>query len=123
MGKVKPVFNPWKIDFVLFHPHFLPHGLCIECKTQSTAGSVDEKYIFVEKSLLNVAQINGCSTLFYLEGGAARLCVLDYLYAAATADNMFQFATSANEFRDVLRGKSIQKRRLPSAAQQINLFG
>jgi hypothetical protein len=100
---------PWRADFVLFDPERQAYGLCIECKTQTCAGSVDEKYVFVEHSLRNVAQINGCRVLFLLQGGGARDCVIDYLRGRSQSDEWFDFATDTFELRGVLRGTKTKK--------------
>lgn len=84
----------WTMDFVVFDKETFPRGLCIECKTQSVSGSVDEKYVFVEKSLLNVSNINKCTTLFYLTGGEIRACVEEYLNKANGRELHFNFTTT-----------------------------
>ena len=38
--------KPRQVDFLLFHPLKQPSGLVIQCKWQSSSGSVDEKFPF-----------------------------------------------------------------------------
>ena len=57
--------EPRKVDFLLFHPRRHPNGLVIQCKWQSTSGTVDEKYPF---EVLSIAQ-NEFDTIIVLDGG------------------------------------------------------
>lgn len=111
----------WCMDFVVHHPERFRGGLCIECKTQSVAGSVDEKYVFVEKSLLNVAKINGCQTLFYLGGGSIRPCVEWYLNNADDAYAEFTFIQTEADLMKFL-GKGPSSRLIPKTPETLSLF-
>ncbi len=54
-----------RIDFILYHPQRWPSCLVIQCKWQSSVGSVDEKYPF---ELLSI-QLNEFPTIIVLDGG------------------------------------------------------
>ena len=80
--------NPVKADFVAWGPAFKT-GLIVECKTQSTAGSVDEKYPFTIMTMKNVARINSCKSALFLTGGGSRACVINWLKNEQTSDTRF----------------------------------
>lgn len=54
-----------RVDFILYHPHRWPDCLVIQCKWQSSRGSVDEKYPFEVLS----TQESGYNTIIVLDGG------------------------------------------------------
>lgn len=56
-----------RVDFLLFHPLRHPNGLIIECKWQSSRGTVDEKYPFL---VLNIAR-GEYDTIVILDGGGS----------------------------------------------------
>ena len=93
---------PWRMDFVAYHPDTYKDGLCVECKTQTVSGSVDEKYVFVERSLLNVSRVNNCNVMFVLMGGIIRPCVEDYLNQSAGDNRVFQFVTNEGSLKKAI---------------------
>ena len=54
-----------RIDAIIYHPRLHPNCLVIQCKWQSSGGSVDEKYPF---EVLSIAQ-NEFNTIIILDGG------------------------------------------------------
>ena len=54
-----------RVDFMLYHPRLWKDCLAIQCKWQSSRGSVEEKYPF---EVLSVAQ-NEFDTIIILDGG------------------------------------------------------
>jgi hypothetical protein len=92
--------NPVKIDFVC-HSDRLHNGLVIECKTQSVAGSVDEKYPYTHLTLEKIATVNDCKAAFFLGGGGARQCVYDYL--SKQRSNSFAFFNEQAELLKYLK--------------------
>jgi len=57
--------TPLKADYVLFHPAKWPELLAIEAKWQQAAGSVDEKYPYLEH---NIKQCYPCPAVILLDG-------------------------------------------------------
>lgn len=53
------------VDLILYHPVLWPDCLCIQCKWQTSGGSVDEKYPY---EVLSIAQ-NDVDTIIILDGG------------------------------------------------------
>ena len=54
-----------RLDFLLFHPQKHPDGLVIQCKSQSSAGSVEEKYPFEVLSI----DMGEYDAIIVLDGG------------------------------------------------------
>lgn len=54
-----------KVDIILYHPRLYSKNLVIQCKWQSSSGSVEEKYPFEVQS---IAQ-NRTDTIIILDGG------------------------------------------------------
>ena len=54
-----------RVDLILYHPVLHPSCLCIQCKWQSSGGSVEEKYPYEVES---IAQ-GGYDTIIILDGG------------------------------------------------------
>ena len=57
--------KPRKVDFILYHPQKWPDCLVIECKWQSSSGSVEEKFPFLVQSI----EKNNFPTIIVLDGG------------------------------------------------------
>jgi len=107
---------PWRIDFVAYHPDIYKEGVCIECKTQTVPGSVDEKYVFVERSLLNVSRINNCETIFVLLGGVVRQQVCDYLERSSKQHPEFQFVSTEGALK-----KALERRKTITGQQGLGI--
>lgn len=73
-----------KVDFVLSHPELWPAGLVIQCKWQSSSGSVDEKYPY------ELACINHLSfpTIIVLDGGGYKPGAKEWLLGQAGSGNL-----------------------------------
>lgn len=54
-----------RLDFFVVHPKRWPEGLAIECKWQSSTGTVDEKYPYVVASFLALP----CPAAIFIAGG------------------------------------------------------
>lgn len=54
-----------KVDIVLYHPRLYRDNLAIQCKWQSSGGSVEEKYPFEIQSIAR----NRVDTIIILDGG------------------------------------------------------
>ena len=54
-----------RVDFILYHPQRWPDCLVIQCKWQSSGGSVEEKYPFEVMSI----ECNEFPTIIVLDGG------------------------------------------------------
>ena len=52
------------VDVILYHPSLWPDCLCIQCKWQTSGGSVDEKYPY---EVLSIAK-NDVDTIIILDG-------------------------------------------------------
>lgn len=57
--------NRRAVDFILYHPQRWPNCLVLQCKWQTSSGSVDEKYPFEVEC---IAQ-GGFETIIVLDGG------------------------------------------------------
>ena len=65
-----------RLDFLVFHPEKWPDKLALECKWQSSGGTVDEKFPYLVLSLAKVPEAS-CAVL--LAGGGYRAEALDWL--------------------------------------------
>lgn len=54
-----------RVDFILYHPQKWPKCLVIQCKWQSSTGSIEEKYPFEVLSI----KMNEFDTIIVLDGG------------------------------------------------------
>ena len=54
-----------RVDFILYHPRRWREGLVIQCKWQSSQGTVDQKFPFEVLSI----QMNEFPTIIVLDGG------------------------------------------------------
>ena len=54
-----------KCDFILYHPRKIPNCLALECKWQSSSGSIEEKFPFLVMSI----QLNEYPAIILLDGG------------------------------------------------------
>ena len=77
-----------RVDFILYHPQRWPACLVIQCKWQSSTGSVEEKYPFEVLSI----QLNEFQTIVVLDGGG---------YSAG-AENWLKGQAGKNKLRHVL---------------------
>ena len=66
-----------RVDFMVFHPQRWPDCLCIQCKWQTSAGSVEEKYLFEIECIAQGA----FETIIVLEGEGYRNGARQWLLA------------------------------------------
>lgn len=62
-------------DFVLYDRLAFPSGLILEIKSQESAGSVDEKYVYTVLSLKQA----GVPAWLVFSGGGIRACAMDWM--------------------------------------------
>lgn len=92
--------KPRYVDLILYHPIKYPKELAIQCKWQSSGGSVDEKYPF---EVLSIAY-NMVDTIIILDGGGYSQGAKDWLLRQAGKNNLKhvynqgEFARFANKF-------------------------
>jgi len=79
-------------DFVMYDSKKYPEGLLIESKWQGVPGSVDEKYVFTVKSLVNI----DIPAMLVLDGGGARAAAVSWI-KRQHKNNVFQ-SKSISEF-------------------------
>ena len=68
-----------RVDFLLFHPLRHPNGLIVECKWQSSRGSVEEKFPFL---VLNITR-GEYDAIVILDGGGYTSGAEQWLRGAA----------------------------------------
>lgn len=68
--------NPWRCDFILYHPDKHPKCLVIESKWQQSAGSVDEKYPYL---VLNIKKQSTYDTIIIIDGSGYKQSALAWL--------------------------------------------
>lgn len=86
-GKVR------RVDVLLFHPHKHPNGLIVQCKWQSSGGSVDEKYPFEVLSI----QRGEYDALIVLDGGGYSAGAEQWLRSQA-GNNRLKHVFNLGEF-------------------------
>ena len=64
-----------RCDFIIFNQEKFEDGLVIECKWQSSAGSVDEKYPFL---IFNIIK-SGVPTIILLDGDGYKKAAMEWL--------------------------------------------
>lgn len=73
-----------RVDFLIFHPTKWPNKLMVECKWQSSPGTVDEKFPYL---VLSMKQIADCQSIILLAGGGYRPGAVKWLLEQQT-ENM-----------------------------------
>jgi len=89
-----------RVDFLLFHPALYTDGLVIQCKWQSSSGSVEEKYPF---EVLNV-QKGEYDTIIILDGGGYSEGSKDWLYGQAGHNHLLHVFDQGGFLRFIARG-------------------
>lgn len=77
-----PYHSQMRLDFLLYHPQKWPRGLAIECKWQSSPGTVDEKFPYLVLGMRGIP-IPG---VILLAGGGYRDGALAWLMQQETDD-------------------------------------
>ena len=89
-----------RVDFLLFHPMLYTEGLVIQCKWQSSSGSVEEKYPF---EVLNV-QKGEYDTIIILDGGGYSDGSKRWLYSQAGHNHLLHVFDEGEFLRFIARG-------------------
>ena len=84
-----------KVDIILYHPRLYSYNLAIQCKWQSSSGSVEEKYPFEVQS---IAQ-NRIDTIIILDGGGYSAGAKQWLINQTGKENLLH-VFDRNEFSD-----------------------
>lgn len=84
-----------RIDFYAWHPEKYPGGLVIECKSQESNGSVDEKYPYTLENLKST----GCAAILVVEGDGPKPGALEWCQRQADASDWFRFYHGYQAFR------------------------
>ena len=85
--------KPLYVDLILYHPIKYPKELAIQCKWQSSSGSVEEKYPF---DVLNIAY-NQVDTIIILDGGGYSDRSREWLISQSGTNN-FKHVFTQKEF-------------------------
>lgn len=90
--------TPIRCDFIIYHPEKHERGLIIESKWQQSAGSVDEKFPYLER---NVQEKYPCRTIIVLDGGGYKPGAAEWLRSKIGGNfigvfNMMEFRTYVN---------------------------
>ena len=90
-------------DFVVYDEKCFPHGLLLEVKNQTTAGSVDEKYVYTVLSLKNLYdKYNKIVSWLVFSGPGARPCAVSWMKAQEDPEGRFRFLTESEVRRALL---------------------
>ena len=73
-----------RVDFILYHPTKHPDCLVIQCKWQTSSGSVDQKYPYDVENI----RINTQPTIIILDGGGYSAGAEKWLKAQAGNNNL-----------------------------------
>lgn len=92
-----------RIDFYVWHPVKYPSGLVIECKSQASAGSVDEKYPYTIENLRGT----GCAAVLIVEGDGPKAGALDWCTNQAAASDWFRFYHGYQAFSRAVRKEGL----------------
>ncbi len=91
-----------KVDIILYHPQLWINWLVIECKWQTSEGSVDKKYPFEVFSI----EYNKYDTIMILDGGGYSEKAKKWLYDQAGIKKRLKYVFNKIEFsRFVSKGK------------------
>lgn len=92
-GRFQSIYKKeMKIDFFVFHPEKYPNGLLLECKRQTTGGSVDQKLPYSVLSLKG----HGVPAILLLDGQGPVPEAIDW--CKAQQDETFIFIHGISEF-------------------------
>ncbi|QCE34425.1 hypothetical protein FAI40_03205 [Acetobacteraceae bacterium] len=72
-----------RCDFLVINKDLFPNDLIIECKWQSKAGSVDEKYPFAVENIKNI----GVPTIILIDGDGYKKGAFSWLKEQVNRDN------------------------------------
>lgn len=92
-----------KCDFLVLNQEKFPEGLIIECKWQSSGGSVDEKYPF---ALFNIFKI-GVPTIILLDGGGYKQAAMKWLKDQVDPNRALIGVYNMMEFQSLVNKRSL----------------
>ena len=88
-------------DFVLYHPHRWPNCLVIQCKWQTSSGSVDEKYPYEVENIAHA----GIPTIIVLDGGGYSEGARQWLLAQRGKRNLVDVCSQGDISRMQAQGR------------------
>ena len=83
-----------RVDFILYHPRLCPDCLVIQCKQQSSPGSVEQKYPYEVLSI----QENDYDTIIVLDDGGYSEGAKEWLINQVGATNRLKHVFDCGEF-------------------------
>lgn len=92
-----------RIDFYSWHPDKYPSGLVIECKSQETPGSVDEKYPYTLENLKET----GCAAILIIEGNGPKTGAIEWCRQQAANSDWFRFYHGYRAFQSAVRKEGL----------------
>ena len=89
------------VDFTLYHPHRWPDCLVIQCKWQTSSGSVDEKYPYEVENIAHA----GFPTIIVLDGGGYSEGARQWLLAQRGKRNLVDVCSQGDISRMQAQGR------------------
>ena len=89
------------VDFVLYHPQRWPECLVIQCKWQTSSGSVDEKYPYEVENIAHA----GIPTIIVLDGGGYSQGARQWLLAQRGKRNLLDVCSQGDISRMQAQGR------------------
>ena len=89
------------VDFALYHPHRWPECLVIQCKWQTSSGSVDEKYPYEVENIAHA----GFPTIIVLDGGGYSDGARQWLLAQRGKRNLVDVCSQGDISRMQAQGR------------------
>ena len=90
-----------RVDIIIYHPDLYPNCLAIQCKWQSSRGSVEEKYPF---EVLNIEQ-SAYDTIIILDGGGYSPGAKEWLSNKSNKNKLLHVFNKAEFFQFANSGK------------------
>jgi len=92
-----------RIDFYVWHQSKYPSGLVIECKSQETAGSVDEKYPYVIENL----KATSCPAILIVDGDGPKAGAIAWCKRQAEENDWLRFYHGYRAFQTAVRKEGL----------------
>ena len=90
-----------RVDFILYHPNLWKNCLVIQCKWQSSSGSVEQKYPFEVLSI----KASGFETIIVLDGGGYSAGAENWLKAQAGKNKLLNVFNLGEIYRFQSQGR------------------
>lgn len=84
-------------DFLIYNPSDKKEYFVIECKSQTSGGSVDEKYPYFYQNIIEKSPYN---TIVVLDGTGAKKGAKQWLKSKEGTGNLYKVFLSFSEFRE-----------------------